>query len=690
MDPQAVADMFRQGTLHHQAGRLKQAESLYRSVLQFDKTNAFCMQQLGLLLAQIDRGKEGVPLLEKSCHLRADIPAFWNNLGELYRQVDRLTESAQAFQKALNMSPFFPEAHYNLANTLKQLGRHGEAVSHYHEAIRHKPNYDRAWYNLGNTLREEGRVVTAVEAYRKALELKPDWADAHLNLANALFDMRDLDTAAESYRKAAALQPDDADLADSLGNCLVAAGKTAEAIEAYRRAGSRRPEKWLRALRCDLLALPVVPNLAFIDEYRQRIPDILNRYSDRGPTDLAELHTSGVEPPMLLAYHGRDDRPLKEQFSRFFRERLPTFDPPAKRSGKPMLGVVVTHGHEGVFARCLGPLIARLDRTQLDVKLIVIRAGANVLQHMLPDAGFDFVLLPERVDEANQRLREIGFDVLLYWEIGTDSMNYFLPLFRPARVQVNCWGWPVTSGHAGVQRYLSWEQLEPPNGQEHYTEPLVRLRQLPTYYLRPPAPTAPRPKEAFGFAATERLYLCQQNVRKYHPDFDAGLAGILRGDPNGIIGIIADEQPAITELLMTRLRTAMLDVGHRLRVIARLEREAYLELVAAADVVLDTPHYGGGANTVLDAIAVGTPIVTWPGPFHRGRWAGAVNQSLGVNELNVPTLGDYAPLAIDIACNVERRKVVGERVRAAGQELFEIGAAVREWQEWFVAAAMMA
>lgn len=684
MDPQAVAEMFRQGTLHHQAGRLLQAESLYRSVLQFDKTQVFCMQQLGMLLAQADRAKEGVPFLEKSCQLKADNPAFWNNLGEMYRQVDRLVESALALHKALHLSPFFPEAHYNLANTLKQLGRHPEAITHYQRAIHFRADYDRAWYNLGNTLREEGRVVTAVEAYRKAVELKPDWADAHLNLANALFDMRNVEEAIDSYRMASTFRPDDPDLDDSLGNCLVAAGKIDEATLAYRQANSRRPGKWLRSLRCDLLAPPVAPNLEFIDEYRRRIPEILNRYANRGPIDPAELHTSGAEPPMGLAYQGRDDRPLKEEFSRFYRERLPAIDPPPKRDGKPSLGVVVTHGHEGVFARCLGSLIARLDRTQLDLKLIVSRSGANVLKHMLPDAGFDFVLLPDRVDEASQRIRQIGFDLLLYWEIGTDSTNYFLPLFAPARVQVNCWGWPVTSGHTTVNHYLSWEKLEPPDGQQYYTEPLVRLRQLPTYYLRFTMPAKRQSKAAFGFSMDNRLYLCQQNVRKYHPDFDAVLANILRGDPHGIIGIIADEQPTITELLMTRLRAAMPDVAHRFWVIGRLERAAYLGLVAAADVVLDTPHYGGGANTVLDAVAAGTPVVTWPGSFHRGRWAGAVNRLLGLDELNAATLGDYAGMATTLARDSERRRAISGQITEAGRDLFENDAAVREWQEWFL------
>ena len=205
--------------------------------------------------------------------------------------------------------------------------------------------------------------------------------------------------------------------------------------------------------------------------------------------------------------------------------------------------------------------------------------------------------------------------------------------------------------------------------------------------MRPPVSATPRSKEAFGFAATDRLYLCQQNVRKYHPHFDRVLADILRGDSQGIIGIIADEHQTITDMLMARLRAAMPDVADRLRVIGRLEREPYLELVAAADVVLDTPHYGGGANTVLDAVAAGAPVVTWPSPYHRGRWAAAVNRQLGLDELNVANLADYAATAIRVASNVEQRRLIYDQITSRGTDLFENAAVVNEWQEWLLSAA---
>jgi predicted O-linked N-acetylglucosamine transferase (SPINDLY family) len=50
-------------------------------------------------------------------------------------------------------------------------------------------------------------------------------------------------------------------------------------------------------------------------------------------------------------------------------------------------------------------------------------------------------------------------------------------------------------------------------------------------------------------------------------------------------------------------------------------------LIAVADVVLDTPHYCMSAYILYDAFASGAPVVTMPGAFLRSRYAyGAYHQ----------------------------------------------------------------
>src|SRR5262249_51891295 len=156
--------------------------------------------------------------------------------------------------------------------------------------------------------------------------------------------------------------PGDSDLDDSLGNAHLALGQTARAAECYRRALALRPDDWLRELRLAALAPAVPASHAAIDEFRARLAQTLDRPRARPrPARAAALHKSGAEPPLLLTYQGRDDRPLKERYAALFAAALPPADPPPPGTGMPRVGVVVTHGHEGVFARCLGELVARLD-----------------------------------------------------------------------------------------------------------------------------------------------------------------------------------------------------------------------------------------------------------------------------------------------------------------------------------------
>ncbi|MBI3465418.1 MAG: hypothetical protein HY000_20535, partial [Planctomycetes bacterium] len=243
--------------------------------------------------------------------------------------------------------------------------------------------------------------------------------------------------------------------------------------------------------------------------------------------------------------------------------------------------------------------------------------------------------------------------------------------------------WPITSGNPLVDSYVSCEQLEPPDAATHYTEQLVLLRRLPTYYLRPPAPAGPLVRSRFGLDEKQHVYLCTQNLRKYHPDLDPLLADILRSDPQGLLVIIGDAQPTITETLLDRFRRVMPDVVHRVRAIGRMEREPYLALVALADVTLDTLHYGGGANTVYDAVAMGTPIVTLPGEFHRSRWAAAVNRRLGLERLIASTPEEYAATTVEVASDTDLRRELRKQILAAGAELFQDAAVIGEHDAYF-------
>jgi predicted O-linked N-acetylglucosamine transferase (SPINDLY family) len=114
--------------------------------------------------------------------------------------------------------------------------------------------------------------------------------------------------------------------------------------------------------------------------------------------------------------------------------------------------------------------------------------------------------------------------------------------------------------------------------------------------------------------------------------------------------------------------------------------EDYLALVAVSDVVLDTPHYGGGANTVYDTVAVGTPLVTLPGELHRSRWGAAVNRRLELPELVAGSPQEFVAQAVRIASDRDYRRSLQQQILRAGAELFEDTAVIDEHNAYFAEA----
>jgi predicted O-linked N-acetylglucosamine transferase (SPINDLY family) len=112
----------------------------------------------------------------------------------------------------------------------------------------------------------------------------------------------------------------------------------------------------------------------------------------------------------------------------------------------------------------------------------------------------------------------------------------------------------------------------------------------------------------------------------------------------------------------------------------------YLGWLAAADCVLDTPHYCGGANTTYDAFAVAAPVVTLRGEFHRGRYTAAAYGAMGLSDLVAGTADEYVDRALRFTAEPDFRRQVRKEIANRRKVLFENLAAVHELQHWFLEA----
>ncbi len=690
---------FNLGVVLKGLGRLDDAVASYRRAIEIKPDYAEAHGNLGNTLKDLGRLDDAVASYRRAIKIKPDFADAHNNLGTALKDQGQLDEAVASYRRAAALKPDFALAYYNLGNALKDLGQLDDAVASYRRAIEIKPDFADAHNNLGTALKELGRSDAALASYRRVLELRPGFAEAHNNVGVALKDLGQLDQAVTSYRKAIELKPDYAEAHNNLGTVLQTLGQTDAALKSFHQAQELQPQELQYAIYAHLL-LPIIP------ESSASIADWRNRYQ-RGITELMNIPGTLDEPgdklggtSFYLAYHNANDRPIMEALCQLFRARVPQLTvhaphvqgwrAPNETGRRIRVGFLSEFLFDHTIGKHYQGLIRHLDRNRFEVVVIHGPQSRRDAFRQNLDLLADKVLtLSSKLRIQQQAVAAEQLDVLFYPDIGMASSTYCLAYARLAPVQATSWGHPDTTGLNTMDYFVSAVTNEAEEADRYYTERLVRLNRLPCFYYRTRASCNPQLSKAeLGLPETGTLYGCPQNLFKLHPDFDAVLAAIAEGDPTGHLILPEGKYSAWTGLLKARWAKTFPVLLDRTVFIPRMSWDGFMAVVARMDVLLDPLHFGSG-NTLYDAMVYGTPVVTWPGRFARGRNVAAAYRQMGVADAPIAQrLEDYAPLALALGRDSERREALrAASLEAAGHKLFEDMHAVREF-ECFLEAAL--
>jgi tetratricopeptide (TPR) repeat protein len=236
-----AVDLFGAGLKLHQAGRLVEAEALYRQTLVIRPNHPDALHLLGVIASQTGRHELSVQLIELAIQQDENNPLYYSNCGLSLGALNRFEQALQKYDRALAIHPDYAEALFNRGVVLQKLLRLDEAVKSYDRAVAARPDYAEALCNRGVVLQELGRFADALESYDRALAVRPNFAEALSNRGNALKAVNRLEDALQSYDQALAFRPNYVEVLYNRGNTLKELKRLDDAVQSYDRAISSCP-----------------------------------------------------------------------------------------------------------------------------------------------------------------------------------------------------------------------------------------------------------------------------------------------------------------------------------------------------------------------------------------------------------------------------------------------------------------
>jgi len=597
------------------------------------------LQHQGIAAFQEGRLDEAIDLLGQAVAIEGAAAEIFANLGVINRAAGNLDAARKHLETAVEQESSNADFHYNLALVYGDLSEFELAQKHYELALSIRPGMAPALNNLGNIMKELKDFTRAVECYHQAIEADENYMPAHKNLADAFETSGFAEAAQEAYTTALKLQSD--------------------------------PGTRIR----DALVLPVFPDSRdHILELRAGLEAKLDELLDDDLSIEDPLREVGATN-FLLAYHGLNDKVIQQKIAHLHVNACPSLAytaPYAKNwmagleGGAPRIGFVSSFFHEHTIAKLNHGLMTGLPKSRFEVQVFSFSEVVDSWAAKFKEFGSSFVPLPNELDAAREIITKAEVDILYFTDIGMEPLSYFLGFARLAPVQCVTWGHPETTGLPNIDYFISGDLTETKDAATAYSEKLLRLDGFSTCVAVPHEIAQLPPRES---ALGQRI-VCPQSLFKYHPDFDAILGGILRALPDAEIQLIDGSHPAWSELLQKRLMGSLSDVSDRIQILPRLNREAFAALLQAADVILDTPHFCGGMTT-YQALAAGTPVVTLPGEFMRGRLSLGLYRLMQMTDCVAESAEDYIEITKRLCTDAKFAASVREQIQTGQDRIFD-------------------
>lgn len=598
------------------------------------------------------------------------------------------------------------EAYSRLARLFERTGRTRAAIVCYRDGLRVRRNAD--FYNrLAQVLHDIGDLDGAQAAYLDALQLRPDDGSIRNNLGNVYKDRNEYEEAISCYQQALTCKcPEESVVRTNLARVLHAVNRHDEAMAELRQAVEIDPRNHSARLTLVMNHLAEVyvseeHLLRCRDSYALSLKKLAEEYGAGSEEMRSEAASAvGSIQPFFLPYQGRCNRGLQsiygQMICRLMSSRYPQWThpikpPPLESTRKVRVGFVSGHFFDhSVWKIPTKGWMTTLDRTRFEIFAYHTGDSHDRETVTAEQACTKFFKGPRTIEEWVNLIGNDGLDVIIFPELGMHPLPIQLACLRLAPLQMTTVGHPETTGLPTIDYYLSSDLMEPENGQEHYTETLIRLPNLSVYYEpQDVSPTAVNVRE-LGLDDEDVICWSCQSLFKYLPQHDDVFPSIAQRAPQArFLFIGSPSGEPYTEVFRGRLKKAFDARGMNCeiycRFLPRLTPQSFASVAASADVFLDNIGWSG-FNSALESLAYDIPLVTCAGEFMRGRHSLGLMRRMGIDETVAETKAEYIEIAARLINDIDDRHQLADKISHARHQLYRDLEPVRALEAFLLSA----
>ncbi len=395
-----------------------------------------------------------------------------------------------------------------------------------------------------------------------------------------------------------------------------------------------------------------------------------------------------------LVYAGFNNKILYQKVSNLFKKMCPDIIYKSKNlenntNSKIKVGFIsnLLFQNHSVCKDRIGIIKSLIDDNRFDVYLF---GNTNESEQIYTDRIGNFknrIQIPKNFKESRNIIESYNLDILVYPEIGMDFYYWILAHSKLARVQINTWGHSETSGIDTIDYYISSELYEDFNAKENYSEKLIRLKSLCTYYYpltqfdyyhRIINTDRETKLFYFNFPTNCHLYGIFQSAFKYHYDNMDIIKKLLEKDPKAIIIVLG--LTGNPKRFSKFLENTLGHLVNRIRLLDRLATPKYHKLISCMDIILDSYPFGG-CNTSLDAFNFNKIVVTLPSNKINGRFTLGFYKKMDIMEPIATNVDEFVEKAYDLASDQTLRLQIENKIKERKKLLFEEKDSIDTWKE---------